>query len=317
MSFPLPLLTATLRVLVVWPLTGAVGLLRFTLWLLYATLRPLLTWLLHATLWLLTCAFRLLRFTFGLLGITLYRLLVWLLNATLWLLGAVLRKPHIGLLCACMLYALSRFMTASARRRAPSPSPPVHRPVCVSPPRWGATQAAQTAAARGAPSRVCAPASARTAAPSPPPAHALAAPTARRPRAVEEAEGDNSVEASHSDNGSLSTSTATSNDDDNRPAWAPSAPRAAGGGRHSPLRGPSRSERAGLSFPVGRASRHLKETIRDQDLRLGDMAPIYLAAVGELLARRILRSAGRISRNSGSTRCEGFAFIWLAHAMGK
>ena len=44
----------------------------------------------------------------------------------------------------------------------------------------------------------------------------------------------------------------------------------------------SRSERAGVVFPVGRLSRHLKKTTPHH--RLGSAAPVYLAAILEYLS---------------------------------
>ena len=57
----------------------------------------------------------------------------------------------------------------------------------------------------------------------------------------------------------------------------------------------SRSQHAGLQFPVGRVHRHLKET--QQGLRVGKGAPVYLAGVLEYLTVEILELAGNASKD--------------------
>merc|ERR1712080_421606 len=58
----------------------------------------------------------------------------------------------------------------------------------------------------------------------------------------------------------------------------------------------SRSARAGLTFPVGRVSRHLKTGRYAQ--RVGAGAPVYLAAVLEYLAAEILELAGNAAKDN-------------------
>ena len=62
----------------------------------------------------------------------------------------------------------------------------------------------------------------------------------------------------------------------------------------------SRSSRAGLQFPVGRIARFLK-TCRFAP-RIGDTAPVYLAAVLEYLAAEILELAGNVTRDNKKFR---------------
>ncbi|KAH7098384.1 histone-fold-containing protein [Auriculariales sp. MPI-PUGE-AT-0066] len=62
----------------------------------------------------------------------------------------------------------------------------------------------------------------------------------------------------------------------------------------------SRSSKAGLSFPVGRIHRHLKQGRYAQ--RIGSGAPIYLAAVLEYLAAEILELAGNAARDNKKQR---------------
>ena len=62
----------------------------------------------------------------------------------------------------------------------------------------------------------------------------------------------------------------------------------------------SRSNRAGLQFPVGRVHRFLREG-RYAD-RIGAGAPVYLTAVLEYLAAEILELAGNAARDNKKTR---------------
>ena len=62
----------------------------------------------------------------------------------------------------------------------------------------------------------------------------------------------------------------------------------------------SRSSKAGLSFPVGRLHRHLREG-RYAD-RIGAGAPVYLGAVLEYLTAEILELAGNAARDNKRTR---------------
>ena len=67
-------------------------------------------------------------------------------------------------------------------------------------------------------------------------------------------------------------------------------------------RGPSttRSNKAGLQFPVGRIHRQLREG--RFAARIGAGAPVYLAAVLEYLAAEILELAGNASRDNKRVR---------------
>lgn len=62
----------------------------------------------------------------------------------------------------------------------------------------------------------------------------------------------------------------------------------------------SRSQRAGLVFPVGRIHRILRKGNYAQ--RTGGGAPVYLAAVLEYLAAEILELAGNAARDNKRTR---------------
>lgn len=62
----------------------------------------------------------------------------------------------------------------------------------------------------------------------------------------------------------------------------------------------TRSNRAGLQFPVGRIHRHLRNG-RYAD-RIGAGAPVYLAAVLEYLTAEILELAGNAARDNKRTR---------------
>ncbi|NXV71446.1 H2AV protein, partial [Atlantisia rogersi] len=58
----------------------------------------------------------------------------------------------------------------------------------------------------------------------------------------------------------------------------------------------SRSQRAGVQFPVGRIHRHLKSRTTRRG-RVGATAAVYSAAVLEYLTARVLLLAGNISKD--------------------
>jgi histone H2A len=62
----------------------------------------------------------------------------------------------------------------------------------------------------------------------------------------------------------------------------------------------SKSTRAGLTFPVGRIHRHLKNGKYGD--RIGVGASVYLAAVLEYLSAEILELAGNAARDNKKTR---------------
>lgn len=62
----------------------------------------------------------------------------------------------------------------------------------------------------------------------------------------------------------------------------------------------SKSERAGLSFPVGRISRYLKQGRYAK--RIGAGAAVYLAAVLEYLCAEVLELAGDAAKDHTKTR---------------
>eukprot|EP01095_Lingulamoeba_sp_RSL-Kostka_P003239 TRINITY_DN1420_c0_g1_i2.p1 TRINITY_DN1420_c0_g1~~TRINITY_DN1420_c0_g1_i2.p1 ORF type:complete len:124 (-),score=57.15 TRINITY_DN1420_c0_g1_i2:229-600(-) len=62
----------------------------------------------------------------------------------------------------------------------------------------------------------------------------------------------------------------------------------------------TRSNRAGLQFPVGRIHRQIREG--RYSARVGAGAPVYLAAVLEYLAAEILELAGNASRDNKRVR---------------
>ncbi|KAN0084264.1 Histone-fold-containing protein [Tylopilus felleus] len=65
-------------------------------------------------------------------------------------------------------------------------------------------------------------------------------------------------------------------------------------------KGHSRSQRAGLQFPVSRTHRNLRKLA--QGRRIGSGAPVYLAAVLEYLAAEILELAGNAARDNKKRR---------------
>ena len=62
----------------------------------------------------------------------------------------------------------------------------------------------------------------------------------------------------------------------------------------------SKSSKAGLQFPVGRLSRHLKKGRYAN--RIGSGAPVYLAAVLEYLVAEILELAGNVAKDHKKQR---------------
>ena len=57
----------------------------------------------------------------------------------------------------------------------------------------------------------------------------------------------------------------------------------------------SRSQRAGLQFPVGRLARYLKEG--GYASRVGGAAPVYMAAVLEYIVAEVLELAGNAAKD--------------------
>mmetsp|Transcript_20456 Transcript_20456/g.32540 ORF Transcript_20456/g.32540 Transcript_20456/m.32540 type:complete len:152 (+) Transcript_20456:113-568(+) len=62
----------------------------------------------------------------------------------------------------------------------------------------------------------------------------------------------------------------------------------------------SRSQRAGLQFPVGRIARYMKEG--GYGRRIGGGAPIYLASVLEYLTAELLELAGNAAKDNKKQR---------------
>merc|ERR1712086_507016 len=73
-----------------------------------------------------------------------------------------------------------------------------------------------------------------------------------------------------------------------------------GKGKNTPSRPVSKAARAGLQFPVGRCARFLKQG-KYAD-RVGAGAPVYLAAVLEYLAAKVLELAGNAAKDSKKSR---------------
>jgi histone H2A len=73
-----------------------------------------------------------------------------------------------------------------------------------------------------------------------------------------------------------------------------------GKGRVSGSKAMSRSNKAGLQFPVGRLHRFLRKG--NYADRVGAGAPVYLAAVLEYLSAEVLELAGNAARDNKKTR---------------
>ncbi|WJX68724.1 hypothetical protein P8452_53067 [Trifolium repens] len=71
-------------------------------------------------------------------------------------------------------------------------------------------------------------------------------------------------------------------------------------GSSAPKKATSRSNKAGLQFPVGRIARFLKAGKYAE--RVGAGSPVYLAAVLEYLAAEVLELAGNAARDNKKTR---------------
>lgn len=82
---------------------------------------------------------------------------------------------------------------------------------------------------------------------------------------------------------------------------APGRGKAKGGvGRKSTGKSTSRSDKAGLQFPVGRTARLIREGHYAH--RVGVGASVYLAAVLEYLAAELLELAGNVAKDLKKTR---------------
>jgi histone H2A len=75
---------------------------------------------------------------------------------------------------------------------------------------------------------------------------------------------------------------------------------AAGRGKSKGGKSVTRSQKAGLLFPVGRTHRYLKK--HKGGWRIGAGAPVYLAAVMEYVAAEVLEFAGNIARDNKKSR---------------
>ena len=73
-----------------------------------------------------------------------------------------------------------------------------------------------------------------------------------------------------------------------------------GKGKASSARPVSRSQKAGLQFPVGRIARHMRAGRFAE--RVGAGAPVYAAAVLEYLAAEVLELAGNAAKEDKKSR---------------
>lgn len=73
-----------------------------------------------------------------------------------------------------------------------------------------------------------------------------------------------------------------------------------GKGKRGSKKSQTRSARAGLTFPVGRVSRFLRQGRYAQ--RIGGGAPVYMAAVLEYLTAEVLELAGNAAKDNKKAR---------------
>ncbi|KAL4063357.1 histone-fold-containing protein [Scleroderma yunnanense] len=79
-------------------------------------------------------------------------------------------------------------------------------------------------------------------------------------------------------------------------AQAGAAAGAAAGGASTPRTIQTRSQRAGLQFPVGRIHRYLKQRTQ-HNVRIGAKAAVYTSAILEYLTAEVLELAGNASKD--------------------
>ena len=72
------------------------------------------------------------------------------------------------------------------------------------------------------------------------------------------------------------------------------------GGKGKSGKSVSRSQRAGLQFPVGRISRYLREG--NYSRRVSGSSPVYLAAVLEYITAEVLELAGNAAKDNKRSR---------------